>query len=89
MRTVTPVYLLFSYGLLNIKDSHLSHLFMSTLFRERLMHLPFDFIFDRVMALARYKCSGGAWCSACSAFIYKTDNFCVSVFYRAAEVLSD
>ena len=27
------------------------------------------FIFDRVMALAWYKCSGGAWRSACSAFI--------------------
>ena len=28
------------YGPLNIENSHLSHIFMSTLFRERLMHLP-------------------------------------------------
>ena len=27
------------------------------------------FIFDKVMALAWCNCSGGAWCSACSAFI--------------------
>ena len=33
------------------------------------MHLPFDFIFDRVMALPWCKSSGGAWCSACSTFI--------------------
>ena len=25
---------------MNIENSHLSHIFMSTLFRERLMHLP-------------------------------------------------
>ena len=25
---------------MNIKNSHLSHIFMSTLFRERLMHIP-------------------------------------------------
>ena len=25
---------------MNIKSSHLSHIFMSTLFRERLMHIP-------------------------------------------------
>ena len=54
---------------MNFKISHLSHIFMSTLFKEKLMHLPFDFIFDRVMALAWFKCSGGAWYSACSAFI--------------------
>ena len=29
-----------SYGPLNIENSHLSHIFMSALFRERLMHLP-------------------------------------------------
>ena len=33
------------------------------------MHFPFDFIFDRVIALARSKCSGRAWCSACSSYI--------------------
>ena len=34
--------------------SKLTHVHASVLiiFRERLMHLPFDFIFDRVMALA-------------------------------------
>ena len=41
MRTVSLVYLLFlRYGPLNIENSHLSHIFMSTLFRERLMQLP-------------------------------------------------
>ena len=30
----------FRYGPLNIDNSHLSHIFMSALFRERLMHLP-------------------------------------------------
>ena len=29
--------------------------------RERIMHFPFDFIFDRVMALASCKCCGRAW----------------------------
>ena len=33
------------------------------------MHLPFDSIFDSIMALAWCKCSGGAWSSACCAFI--------------------
>ena len=37
------------------------------------MHIPFDYIFDSIMALAWCKCSGGAWCSA---FIYKTEIFC-------------
>ena len=41
-----------SYGPLKIENNHISHIVMSTLFRERLLHLPFDFIFDRVMALA-------------------------------------
>ena len=48
MRTVSLVYFL-SYVPLNIENSHLCHIFMSTLFRERLMHLSFDFIFDRVI----------------------------------------
>ena len=34
------------------------------------MHLPCDFIFDRIMALASCKCSGGALCRACSTFIF-------------------
>ena len=36
---------------MNIENSHLSHIFMSALVGERLMHLPFDLIFERVMAL--------------------------------------
>ena len=52
MRTVNLVYLLFELCPLNIENSHFSHIFLSTLFRERLMHLPFDFIFDSDMALA-------------------------------------
>ena len=51
MRTVSLFYLRFELCLLNIENSHLSYIFMSTLFRERLMHLPFDSIFDRDMAL--------------------------------------
>ena len=58
-----------SYGPLNIENSHLSHIFLSTLVRERQMHLLFEFSFDRVLALAWCKCSGGALCSACSTFI--------------------
>ena len=50
MISVSLVYLFFE--LWPIENSHLSHIFLSTLFRERLMHLPFDFIFDSVMALA-------------------------------------
>ena len=45
MRTVNLVYLFFYLCPLNIENSHLSLIFMTTLFRERLM--PFDFIFDR------------------------------------------
>ena len=30
----------FSYDPLNVENNHLSHIFMSALFRERLMHLP-------------------------------------------------
>ena len=52
MRTVNLVYLFFELGPLEIENRHLSHIFMSTLFGERLMHLPFDFIFDNDMALA-------------------------------------
>ena len=43
---------------------------MLLIFKERLMHLPFDFIFDRVMVPPWCKRSGGAWCNACSAFIF-------------------
>ena len=52
-----------------MKKNHLSHIFLSTLFREILMHLPFDFTFDRDIALAWCKCTSGTWCSACSTFI--------------------
>ena len=48
MSNVSLVHLLFELCPLNIENSHLSHIFMSTLFRERLMHLPFDFIFSQI-----------------------------------------
>ena len=31
---------------MNIENSHLSHIVISILCKERLMHLPFDFIFE-------------------------------------------
>ena len=52
MMTVNLVYLFFELWHLNIENSHLSYIFMSTQFRERLIHFPFDFIFDRDMAFA-------------------------------------
>ena len=71
MRTVNLVYLFFELCPLNIENSHLSHILMSSLFRERLMHLPFNFI----ICPANFVCGGGgvycfhvcpsAWPSMC------------------------
>ena len=36
---------------MNIENNHLGHIFVSTLFREKLMHLPFDFILTELWHL--------------------------------------
>ena len=51
MRSINLVYFFFELCPLNIENSHLRHIFMSTLFRERLIQLPFGFILTEIWHL--------------------------------------
>ena len=61
--------LFLSYDPLNIENSYLSHIFMSALFRERLMHLPKISFLTELWHMLDVKCSGRVCCSACGTFI--------------------
>ena len=66
----------FSYGLLNIENSQLSHIFMSALFRERLMHRPLVSFLTVLWHLLDVSAVAGHGTVLAALFIDKGDNFC-------------